>query len=338
MDMLSKERLIELTDKFEGLNPLMVVGDVGIDKYTLGEVGKISPEAPVPVLEVTREWKILGLAANISNNLVDLAIPSTLFGIIGNDSAAQTFETLLEEKNLKTWGIVREEGRPTTWKERVTTPMQQICRVDYESKGEITSQTVDKIIAKVNDLGGQHGAIILQDYGKGMMTKDLASRLISLSKEQKRFLAVDPSRTTDPRVYAGADLLKPNRLESQLMAETLGFRGESIEKTAELLMEKLDLGKVVITLGGEGMALLDRHGDGKTHFIPTVASEVFDVSGAGDTVISLLVSALEAGASLSEAAWVGNCGAGVVVAKKGTATVNQQELKEFHDLLSQKMQ
>ncbi|MCB9060917.1 MAG: D-glycero-beta-D-manno-heptose-7-phosphate kinase [Halobacteriovoraceae bacterium] len=338
MNIISKERLNEITSKFKDIRPLMVVGDVGVDKYTLGDVNKISPEAPVPVVEVFKEWKILGLAANISNNLIELGVEGTLFGIIGNDSAATFFESLLEEKGLKTWGIVREDGRPTTWKERVTTNMQQICRVDFESKEAISEDTLKKVVTKINELSSQHGAIILQDYGKGMITKELAQNLIGLGREQGRLVAVDPSRTTGPLVYKGAHLLKPNRLESKLMIEYLGYRYESVQKTAEILADKLDLNKVVITLGGEGMALYDKEKGQNTHFIPTVASEVFDVSGAGDTVISLLVSSLEAGATLEEAAWVGNCGAGVVVAKKGTATVSREELKNYHDLLIKKIE
>lgn len=333
--LIQKDRFDEIVSKFKDIKPILVVGDVGIDKYTYGEVKRISPEAPVPVLEVTKEWLKLGLSANISDNLKALEVNSTLCAVVGDDQNANVFETLLEDSDLSTWGIVRCDQRPTVFKERVMTTNQQICRIDYENLDYISGDVENKIFARIQDLSSGHDSLILEDYAKGMLTEGLIQKLVKLYKEQKKLVACDPSRTTPPLFYKGITLLKPNRIEAELMVQSLGYKEKNIDKIASILIDKLELEKIVITLGSEGMALIDTKNDGKLKIIPTVANEVFDVSGAGDTAISLLVASLNAGATLEEAAWIGNCGAGVVVAKKGTATVNQKELADFHQKLLQ---
>lgn len=337
MQILSKERFKQLTDSFEKLAPIVVVGDIGIDKYTFGEVKRISPEAPVPVVEVTKEWHKLGLAANISHNLKTLGIESTLTGVIGEDTKATTFENLLEECGLSTWGMVRSKGRPTIFKERVITATQQVCRIDYESLGPVDEEIQKRLLDRIKDFSQAHEAIIIEDYSKGTLTKEVLAGLIQLFNEQGKLVAVDPGRGTPPLYYKGAGLLKPNLAESQIMASALGHHNEKrLEIISEILMDKLELQRLVITLGPEGMLLLDRNSRTGPHIIPTVATEVFDVSGAGDTAIALLTASIMAGASLEEAAWIGNCGSGVVVGKKGTATVDLKELRDFHDRLLKK--
>lgn len=315
----------------------MVVGDVGVDKYTYGEVKRISPEAPVPILEVTKEWQKLGLAANVTDNLQSLGVSSTLCGVIGNDSNGNLFEDLLEEHGLKTWGIVRSLNRNTILKERVTTNIQQICRIDYESKDLIDADALNKLTNRTKDLNKDHSGLIIEDYAKGLFNEDLIQSLIAQYTEMGKLIAVDPSRSTPPIWYKGATLLKPNRQESMLMVESLGYRESNLEKVAQILVEKLKLQKLVITLSGDGMGLLDVKTDGKLHIIPTVANEVFDVSGAGDTAVSAITASLVAGSTLEEAAWIGNCASGVVVGKKGTALVNQIELKTFYNDLKHKL-
>lgn len=338
MDTLPKEsRLTEILNQFQNLDPMLVVGDIGIDKYTYGEVKRISPEAPVPILEVTKEWQKLGLAANISHNLKTLDVNSTLCGVVGNDKNASSFEHLCEESDLKTWGLVRCDERPTIFKERVTTNTQQICRIDYEKNIPLSSEVEEQLLRRVEDFADDHGSIILEDYFKGTLTPKVLQELIKFFKSKGKLVAVDPGRFTPPEYYKNAGLLKPNLVEARMMAESLASREKEPAKLAQLLAEKLSVEKVVITLGGEGMVLLDTLGDGKVHHIPTVANEVYDVSGAGDTAISLLTAALQAGATLEEAAWIGNCGSGVVVGKKGTATVNQQELLEFYQQLAKRL-
>lgn len=336
-DIISPNRFNEITSKFNTIDPIIVVGDVGIDKYTFGEVKRISPEAPVPVLEVTKEWLKLGLAANISHNLYTLGVKSTLCGVVGEDSNANLFDNLLEDEMLNTWGIVRCKSRPTIFKERVTTNTQQICRIDYESSDPIDEETEQKVLSRVNGFVETHKALIIEDYAKGTLTKNLISSLISKFKESKKLVAVDPGRSTPPLYYKGATLLKPNLSEAKMMVENLGYREKKLETMAKILVEKLDLQMLVITLGAEGMALVDVKNQPELKIIPTVANEVFDVSGAGDTAISVLTSSLLAGATLEEAAWIGNCASGVVVGKKGTATVNLDELNSFFQQLNKKI-
>lgn len=328
--ILTPEKFTEIINTFSKLNPLLVVGDLGIDKYTFGEVRRISPEAPVPVLEVSKEWNKLGLAANVSDNLKSLEVASTICGVIGDDSRANLIESLLEERGLKTWGLVRDKARHTTFKERVTTSTQQICRVDYETKDIIDEDTQRRIYGRIEEFAGSHSGVIIEDYGKGLFTESLCQKIIVAFKEKKLLVAVDPSRSTPPQWYKGTNLLKPNRLESHMMVEALGyFKERNLENIAKILVDKLQLEKILITLGPDGMAMLDTKGDGKMKLIPTAANEVFDVSGAGDTAIAAITSSLLAGASLEEAAWVGNCAAGVVVKKRGTALCSKQELSDY---------
>jgi rfaE bifunctional protein kinase chain/domain len=335
---ITKERFVEIVSKFEELKPILVVGDVGIDKYTSGVVSRISPEAPVPLIDVKKEWLKLGLSANISDNLRSLDVDSTLCGVVGNDQNANLFESLLEENDISTWGIVRCDERPTVFKERVVTDTQQICRIDYESKKPINDDVESKLFSRITDLSDGHESLILEDYAKGTLTKGLIERLVEKYKSSQKIIAVDPSRTTPPLYYKGVKLLKPNRNEAEIMVKALGYYDiESVDEMASILVKDLEVEKLVITLGAEGMALVDTKIDNKVRYIPTVANEVFDVSGAGDTSISLLISALQAGATLEEAAWISNCGAGVVVGKMGTATVNQKELVEYFELISKKL-
>ncbi|WP_290731187.1 PfkB family carbohydrate kinase [Halobacteriovorax sp. JY17] len=331
--IITKDNFKKVTGKFNEIGPVLVIGDIGLDKYTFGDVKRISPEAPVPVLEVTKEWTTLGLATNISNNLSALGVSSTICGVVGEDMQASKLESLLEENELSIWGVVRCSERPTIFKERVTTSTQQICRVDYEDKSPLSVATQERLLERVNEFIPTHSGIIIEDYGKGTLSKETIAEVVSLARKHKKKVFVDPSRTTPPEFYKGVDLLKPNRAEAEMMVSMLGHNTTDVLEMAKILSESLDISEVVITLGGEGMAIFTR-GDEKVRIIPTVANEVFDVSGAGDTAISLLSSSLLAGATLTDACWIGNCGSGVVVAKKGTATVNLEELEKFYNNIS----
>jgi rfaE bifunctional protein kinase chain/domain len=328
---LTPDRFDEIINHFKTLNPILVVGDLGIDKYTYGEVKRISPEAPVPVLEVQKEWNKLGLAANVSDNLKSLDVNSTLCGVIGDDSRSNLMENLLEERGFKTWGLVRDSSRHTTYKERVTTSTQQICRVDYETKDMISEEILRRVTGRVNEFASTHSCVIIEDYGKGLFSENLCQDIIHRFKDLNLLVAVDPSRSTPPLWYRGASLLKPNRVESQIMVQALGyFKEKKLEKIAEILVDKLHLEKIIITLGADGMAMLDTKTDTELKIIPTAANEVYDVSGAGDTAIAAISSSLLSGASLEEAAWIGNCAAGVVVRKRGTALCSVQELRDYY--------
>lgn len=329
--MIDATRFEEIISQFKTLKPILVVGDVGIDKYTIGDVRRISPEAPVPVVEVSREWNKLGLAANVIDNLNSLEVQSTICGVVGEDRNADNLEELLEDSKLSTWGIVRCPERMTTFKERVVTNVQQICRVDYETTDSLNEESMTSLLHRVAEFAPSHSAVILEDYNKGLFCENFTTEAIKILRDTKTFIAVDPSRETDPLFYKGADLLKPNQVESQLMAAALGHSTRNVDEISKILMNELELKQLIITLGSEGMAITEA--GGKTNRIPTVAREVFDVSGAGDTAISTIVASLSAGASLEEAAWIGNCASGVVVGKKGTALVTQSELKKFYSEL-----
>ena len=328
--ILTQEKFQTIISSFSKLNPILVVGDLGVDKYTFGEVRRISPEAPVPVLEVSKEWNKLGLAANVSDNLKSLEVTSTLCGVIGEDSRADLVEHLLEERGLNTWGLIRDKSRMTTYKERVTTSTQQICRVDYETKDQIDDETLKRVVGRIQQFSETHSGVIIEDYGKGLFSETLCQRIIPIYKEKKLMVAVDPSRSSPPTWYKGATLFKPNRLEAHIIVEAMGyFKERNLETIAKILVDKLQFEKVIITLGADGMAMLDTKGNGELQLIPTAANEVFDVSGAGDTAIAAITASLLAGASLEEAAWVGNCAAGVVVKKRGTALCSKEELSEY---------
>lgn len=336
MQIIEPARFQEITENFSSQGPILVVGDVGLDKYTTGEAHRISPEAPVPVLEVKGEWEKLGLAANISHNLKTLGLDSFLCGVLGKDEKARRFEGLLESIDLKIWGLVQDPSRRTIFKQRIIAGPQQICRVDYEESDPIDESVAERLKNRIDDLcQSEVRGIIIEDYAKGTFSEGLLRHLIDKHKSEGRLVAVDPGKGTPPSWYRGASLLKPNYPEAISMVDALGYGNripkDNIAEIAAFLLDKLELEKLVITQGSSGMALLDR--EGELIHIPTVADEVFDVSGAGDTAISLLSASLLAGASLEEAAWIGNCGSGVVVAKKGTATVNLEELHDFYHKL-----
>lgn len=325
----TEERFDELIQKFESIKPIMVLGDIGIDKYTYGEVERISPEAPVPVLNVEKEWLKLGMAANISHNLKSLGVASTLFGVMGEDDNAKHLENLLEDEELKTWGMVALKDRKTTFKERILTGVQQIARIDYETCRPLNDEESDLVSRRLQDLYEGHSSLIIEDYAKGTICPKLASWTIKFFKDKGIFISVDPGRNIPAETYRGADLIKPNKKESIELAKSIGHHTQDPKEIAKLLSDKLDIPKIVITLGGDGILIYDSSTTDQIEILPTIKTEVFDVSGAGDTVISLLNSAMMAGATLKEAAIIANCGAGVVVAKKGTATVNQAELKKY---------
>ena len=219
---LTPDHFSKIIHNFNALRPILVIGDLGVDKYTLGEVKRISPEAPVPVLEVFKEWNKLGLTANVSDNLKSLGVSSTISGVTGNDSKADLLESLLEEMDLKTWGLIRDEGRHTTYKERITTSSQQICRIDYETKDYISEVICRRLLNRFEDFIPNHSGVILEDYGKGLFSEKLCQEIISTCQEKKLPVAVDPSRTTPPQWYKGASLLKPNKDEAQIICQSLG--------------------------------------------------------------------------------------------------------------------
>jgi rfaE bifunctional protein kinase chain/domain len=334
MKPFNLNRFEEITSSFKKINPIFIIGDVGLDKYTQGTVSRISPEAPVPVIEVTKEWIKLGLAANVSHNLSTLEIPSSLCSVIGDDKNGRELESQLEEIGQKTWGLVQDGARPTTYKERVTTSVQQICRIDYERVDLIDSSVKEKIKVRIKELMKGHSIVVIQDYAKGLFDEDLLQFVISEAKRLSLKVCVDPGKQTPPHFYRGANLIKPNFSEAKIIAQSYGERSSAPEKLCAVIRDKLQIETVIMTLGPEGMAILDQQG---FRLVPTISTEVYDVSGAGDTAISVMAASLAAGANLEEAAWLANSASGVVIGKKGTATLTLSELQEFYQRLHSRL-
>lgn len=295
---------------------VLVVGDVMLDRYWFGEVNRISPEAPVPVAKITRIEERAGGAANVARNIAALGGQASLLSVVGDDEAASALETLLLRDGIAT-SLRRDPSISTTTKLRVVARQQQLIRIDFEEapSHEILADKLDDFAARL----AQHDVVILSDYGKGGLTH--VARMVELACAAGKPVLIDP-KGDDWSKYAGATLLTPNKSEFRQVAGS--WRDEAdLAQRAQALRQQLQLDALLVTRSEEGMSLFDA--DGAEHQ-PTLAREVFDVSGAGDTVIATLGLALAAGLSRPHAMHLANAAAGIVVAKLGTAVVDQQEL------------
>jgi len=309
---------------------VLVVGDVMLDQFIWGGVSRISPEAPVPVVDFSRESFMPGGAANVARNLVSLETPAELFGVIGQDDAARKLQKLLGEQNIGCTGLIRNGKRHTSIKTRIVAHQQQVVRIDRETRGGLDSQTTAKLLAGFKAVLAGADAVIVGDYGKGVVTQLLLNELKSLCRERGIWLSLDPKPVHHLNLN-GLSLITPNRKEAFELAdlpdETKNenpFADKNLMLVAERLLAELRPAVLLITLGELGMLLCQR--GQKPFHIPTVAQEVFDVSGAGDTVIATFTLAIAAGASPFEAAILSNHAAGIVVGKVGTATTSPDEL------------
>ncbi len=317
-------RLAALIDKFPKTRTL-VVGDVMLDHYLWGQVSRISPEAPVPVVNVTRENVLLGGSTNVVNNIHSLGGRVSVCGVIGNDDPGRQLTHMLREQGIHTDGLIVEHNRPTTIKTRVLAHNQQVVRFDREAKTGIEKETHQQLYAYVKQqVRDGLDAIVVSDYCKGVVTKELVRDLVALAKKHKVLVAVDP-KISHFGIYRGVSILTPNTKEASLGSRIDIDDEKSLIRAGKLLLDRLKCGAVLITRGEHGMSLFER--GGITH-IPTVAREVYDVTGAGDTVISTLTLAMAAGASVGDAARLSNFAAGIVVGIVGTATVKPEELKQ----------
>jgi D-glycero-beta-D-manno-heptose-7-phosphate kinase len=309
---------------------VLVVGDVMLDQFIWGGVSRISPEAPVPVVDFSRESFMPGGAANVARNLVSLATPAELFGAIGNDDAARKLLKLLGEQNIGCTGLVKNSARHTSVKTRIVAHQQQVVRIDRETRGALDEKTTVKLLAEFKAKLAKADAVIVCDYGKGVVTQLLLNEIKSLCRERGVWLSLDPKPVHDLNL-SNLSLITPNRKEAfelaKLPDETKNenpFADKNMMLVSERLLNELRPAVLLITLGELGMLLCQR--GQKPFHIPTVAQEVFDVSGAGDTVIATFTLAIAAGASPVEAAILSNHAAGIVVGKVGTATTSAAEL------------
>lgn len=306
-----------------------VIGDIMIDRYVWGHASRISQEAPVPVLHVSRRSAALGGAANVLRNLVGLGVSALGFGLIGADDAATEVRSLLAQAGIQADGLIVDPARPTTRKTRVIADRQQIVRVDDEvtfpASEQIVSQQIERLAAALATT--QIDAIIVEDYAKGAVTQSLLEQVADLAHRADIPVALDPHPRNRLRV-SGLALIKPNRSEAYAMS---GLPDNApLQEVAAKLIHDLEPEQLLITLGADGMALT-ADADG-FHIIPTAAREVFDVSGAGDTVIATYVAAIAAGAAPEQAVALANAAGGVVVAHLGTTPITRDELFSAIDL------
>jgi D-glycero-beta-D-manno-heptose-7-phosphate kinase len=326
---LSSARMRELLAA-AGRTRVLVLGDVMLDHFLWGKVGRISPEAPVPVVDLDHESYIPGGAGNVARNLADLRAATELLGAVGHDESALRLKKVLKHDRIGCGGLLRCKNRTTGVKTRIIAHRQQMVRVDRESRFDIDNATTLRLLAKLERGLETADAVILSDYAKGVITQQLLDKAKALCRKRGVWLSLDPkpSHLLD---LGGVSLLTPNRKEAFELAglpddvrEEASGQDALLLRVAEKLLRKLRPALLLITLGDQGMLLCQR-GQGPFH-VPTLAREVFDVSGAGDTVIASFTLAIAAGASPIEAAIFSNHAAGVVVGKIGTATVRPHEL------------
>lgn len=305
---------------------VMIVGDVMLDHYTFGTVTRISPEAPVPVVEVISEEYVLGGAGNVARNIVALGGRATMLGVIGDDRDGETLEALLDDHAVDTV-LVHDDRRRTTRKTRIIAQNQQIVRVDRENAAPLSEAVVGELLEYIATHGQHHDIVIVSDYGKGVITRPIMDALRSLKGADGRRprILVDP-KPQNYDLYHDVDLLTPNAKEAGEGAGHICAWPDGPATVGKALFKRLNCRDLLITLGPQGMALFE--GRANARHIPTFARKVFDVTGAGDTVIATLALALAAGASLLDAAVLANHAAGIVVAQVGAATPTPESLRQ----------
>ncbi len=323
-DIISKERALDIIDRFH-CSKVLVVGDIMVDQFIWGKVSRISPEAPVPVVKVTSESLLLGGCANVLNNVFSMGGKVAVSGIVGWDTMGKWLIDKLGEMEIDTAGVIVEEARPTIVKTRVVAHNQQVVRFDREDKSPVAQDSLQKIIAYIESMEDDLGAVIISDYNKGVFSEQLVREIREITSKRGIILCIDPKQS-DFSLYRGCDLITPNYQETE---RALGREIESREdliRGGAALIRDFDFRALLVTMGEEGMALFEHDAD-ITH-IPAVAREVFDVTGAGDTVIGVFALCLAAGATFTEAAVLANHAAGIAVGKVGTAPVYRDELKK----------
>lgn len=323
---ISKEIIGKLSS-LEG-KKILIFGDVGIDEYIQGHVGRISPEAPVPVVEVQSTEKKLGLSANVAANVKSLGGEPILVSVIGQDKEADTLKDLLKEREIKSDYLIADPDRPTTAKLRVMSGHHHIVRVDYEKKSPLSDRLFQEMSQKIDPLLQSCDGVIIQDYSKGLVNQITCQAIIEKAKKYSKQVIVDPYRTTPLSVYKGAQFMTPNRDEAFELAKQIPNHEvwNNVDLIGPELMKAIQGEKMVITLGPEGMKIFN---GGNPIHLPTFARKVFDVTGAGDTVISAFSLAVAAGWNIEMAGYFANLAAGVVVAQVGAVACTTESLKDY---------
>ena len=303
---------------------VLVVGDIIMDEFIWGKVDRISPEAPVPVVTVKKETQLLGGAANVVNNIRSIGGEVFLAGILGGDARGREILSLLEQKGVKTGGVLIDPRRPTTVKTRIIAHSQQVVRFDRENRDPLSQGYAESLASYVRETIHAVDTVVIADYGKGVVTGPLVETITETSRAQNKMVALDPKMGRF-HLYRDVTIATPNSQEASAASGIEILDEDSLRNAGDKLLERFNCEAILITRGEDGMALFERKRE--AIFVPTTAREVFDVTGAGDTVIGVMALALSVGASFSEAALISNLAAGIVVGKVGTATVSMEELK-----------
>ncbi|MEK6690220.1 MAG: D-glycero-beta-D-manno-heptose-7-phosphate kinase [Nitrospirota bacterium] len=320
---MNKKRIIEIINNFSK-KTILVVGDIIMDQYIWGNVSRISPEAPVPVVDVKEESYLLGGAANVLNNIISLGGKAMVCGVIGHDDIGRMIIHELRIREIDTGGIIVESDRPTTIKTRIVAHSQQVVRYDREKKEDINKSSREIIKGYLKNKLFEIDGIIISDYYKGVVTKELVKEIISIVNNRGLPILADP-KVGHFDLYEGLTLITPNIFEASTGSGVSIHDNKSLEMAGMALIEKLRCKATLITRGEEGMTLIEDNRE--VTYIPAVAKKVFDVTGAGDTVIGVMALAIAAGATLKESAVIANHAAGIVVGKVGTAVIGVEELK-----------
>ncbi len=316
----------ELYRRFKETKPVsvVVVGDVILDEYIDGEINRISPEAPVGVLDCKSETYMLGGAANVAANVVKLGCRAALIGVTGGDPAAAELKSLLKKEKIGAGHVVTSGDRPTIKKSRIISRRQQILRIDRENRSPIPKSVERKLIQNFKKALAKAQGAVISDYDKGMLTKKLLREAISYARKKGKPVVVDPKGDSFAK-YKGADVITPNRAELEKAAGIRCVDKKSVEKAARRIIKRHSISCVLATLGADGMAMFTKKGE--SHFFPTVAREVFDVTGAGDTVVAVFTAALLGGMLPEEAARLSNHAGGLQVAHLGAFGISRKEME-----------
>ncbi len=335
MAPLTQEKLKKILHGFSS-SRIMVIGDVILDEYIWGKAERISPEAPVPVVWAQRQSFMPGGASNVASNLAALGAKVFLYGVVGEDRNGDVLLDLLRHKNVDCDGVIADAARRTTVKTRIIAAHQQMVRLDWENTENLHQDRMRHVIEMVEEKIPQVDGLIIEDYGKGLIGPYLLKRIISLAKKHKKIITVDP-KIEHFGYYKGVTALTPNEKEASAGAGIAIKADEDIDRIGWKLHKTLRCEGVLVTLGEKGMKLFSGGQNHTPVHIPTVAQEVFDVSGAGDTVISVFTLALSRGVRMVDAAKIANVAAGVVVGKVGVAVVTKEEILEAWERLKGKL-
>ena len=304
---------------------ILILGDVMLDRYWWGSVGRISPEAPVPVVRLQETTLCAGGAANVAVNVAGLGAEPILLGVVGMDAEAAAIRGILSDSGVNSINLIEVAGRPTTIKTRVIAHNQQVVRIDQESEDEIDQDTQDEIEARLKSLIARADAVIVSDYAKGLLTDYLLSTIITLAKDANKSVLVDP-KGKDYGKYRGATLITPNRREAAEACNLSENALSVVDVAGTQLLAETDVEALLITQGEEGMTLFCR--DREARHFPTSARQVYDVTGAGDTVIATLATAIGAGSDLDTATRIANTAAGIVVEQIGTTAIDIADVRK----------